>query len=86
MMINIVKSLLKLLSRQFSKHVPKHLGHSMKNLSGQYHHSAKLTAHDVELIFKLREQGLSIRTIAQKLECSKSHVHGILNGTRRCNG
>ena len=51
--------------------------------AGQDHHRAKLTSRDIELIFQLRGQGLSLGQIAHKMECSKSHVGNVLNGLRR---
>ncbi|CAK7049852.1 hypothetical protein CUZ56_01821 [Saezia sanguinis] len=50
---------------------------------GQLHHRAKLTDHDVDLIFELRAQGLSLSQIACKMECGKTQVHYILSGERR---
>lgn len=50
---------------------------------GQHHKLAKLTARDIELIFELRTQGLSLKEISVKMECSKTHVNAILKGLRR---
>lgn len=55
---------------------------------GQDHHRAKLTDADVDLIFYLREAGLSIGQIAKKFDdvpggISKSTVFDVLKGRRR---
>lgn len=54
---------------------------------GADHHTAKLSDEDIDLIFALREQGLSYSAIARKFDChpriSKSHVHNIITGKRR---
>lgn len=55
---------------------------------GEGHHRAKLTDADVDLIFELREAGLSYRVIAGKFDdieggISKSHVRYILKGRHR---
>lgn len=47
---------------------------------GQYHQGAKLTDHDVELIFRMREQGMTMARIASQMECSKTTVWKILKG------
>ena len=51
---------------------------------GEDHHRAKLTNGDVELVFVLREGGMSYGEIARKLEISKSQVRNICLGIRRC--
>lgn len=51
--------------------------------TGQYHPQAKLSAQDIEMIFKLREQGLSLIQIARKMECSRTYVYYVLKGLRR---
>lgn len=50
---------------------------------GQDHHQAKSTDNDIELIFQLRELGLSLRQIGDKLNLSHTQVHNILSGKHR---
>ena len=55
---------------------------------GQDHHRAKLTDADIDLIFELREAGLSYLEIAGKFDdieggISRSTVRDILKGRRR---
>lgn len=54
---------------------------------GADHHTAKLSDEDIDLIFALRAQGLSVRSIARKFDChprvSKSMVAYVLSGKRR---
>jgi len=50
---------------------------------GQYHHQAKLTDHEIELIHELREEGLSVRKIAIAMECSHAQVWNIISGISR---
>jgi predicted DNA-binding protein (UPF0251 family) len=50
---------------------------------GESHPNAKLTDHDVDLIFELREEGLSLGRIAKAMEVHKNTVQKILDGTRR---
>lgn len=55
---------------------------------GQDHHRAKLTDSDIELVFYLREAGLSYRQIAGKFDdipggISKSTIRDILKGYKR---
>jgi hypothetical protein len=54
---------------------------------GESHPLAKLTEADIDLIFYLREQGLSYGQIARKFDAevtvSKSHVRDIIKGRRR---
>lgn len=50
---------------------------------GQDHPRAVLTDHEVELVFRLREEGLTLAEIAAKMEVSKGGVWKILNGYRR---
>lgn len=51
--------------------------------TGQYHHRAKLTDHDVELIRQLHEEGMSYTTIARKFDVSRSMVGRICRFERR---
>lgn len=46
----------------------------------QNHRSRKIDPEDVGLIRALRGEGLSLRSIADKFELSKSHVCKIVNG------
>jgi len=50
---------------------------------GQDHPRAVLTNHDVDLVFELREQGLSIGNIAKAMEVSKGCIAHILAGRTR---
>jgi hypothetical protein len=55
---------------------------------GQDHHRAKLTDSDIELVFYLREAGLSYRQIANKFDdipggIGKSTIRDILTGRKR---
>ncbi len=50
---------------------------------GQDHPGAVLTDHEVELVHRLREEGLSLGEIARKMEVSKGCVWKIVSGYRR---
>lgn len=50
---------------------------------GESHPKARLTDHDVDLIFVLYEDGVTIVEIARKMECRKSVINDILKGRRR---
>jgi predicted DNA-binding protein (UPF0251 family) len=50
---------------------------------GQDHPGAVLTDHEVELVHRLREEGLSLGEIARKMEVSKGCVWKIVHGLRR---
>lgn len=50
---------------------------------GDSHHNARLTDHEVDLIFELYGQGYGYRKLAAKFEISKRHVRDILSGRRR---
>ena len=50
---------------------------------GQDHPRAVLTDHEVDLVHRLREEGLTLTEIALKMEISKGGVWKILNGHRR---
>jgi DNA-binding NarL/FixJ family response regulator len=50
---------------------------------GESHPKARLTDHEVDLLFELYEQGLTIMEIARKFELRKSTVNDILKGRRR---
>lgn len=52
-------------------------------LIGEGHPNAKLSDADIDLIFALREEGLTLSAIAAKFEVCKSCVHKILHGHRR---
>lgn len=51
--------------------------------AGQTHCRAKLTDADVEACRRLRAEGLTYAAIAEKLECSASHVKNICRNRRR---
>jgi hypothetical protein len=51
---------------------------------GETHPRAKLTNHDIDLMFELREQhGLSVAEIAAKFEISRRHAGRILSSQSR---
>lgn len=55
---------------------------------GQDHHRAKLTDADIDLVFELREAGLSYTAIAGKFDdieggISRSTIRDVLKGRRR---
>lgn len=50
---------------------------------GESHGRAKLTDHEVDLIFELREGGMSAKEIAVKFDISKRYVYKLLNHERR---
>lgn len=50
---------------------------------GQGHPQAKLQDADVDAIFELREQGMSLREIAQKFDVGHACVWKVLAHTRR---
>jgi hypothetical protein len=50
---------------------------------GESHPRAGLTDDEVELVHKLREQGLSLAQIATKMEQSKACIQKICDGSRR---
>lgn len=50
---------------------------------GENHWRARLTDRDVDLIFQLREQGLTIAAIARTMECGSTTVQKILRGEIR---
>lgn len=50
---------------------------------GESHPRAVLTDHDVDLVFELREDGMSIGRIAKAMEVSKGCVAHILAGRTR---
>lgn len=50
---------------------------------GQDHHRAKFTDHDIWLMRELRDEGMTLRLIAEKFETSKGTVHDICAGRRR---
>lgn len=61
--------------------VPEH-HHSAGNLNrrrGQDHPNAKLTNREVELVRRLREEGMSLRDLSQKFEVSQSLISMICN-------
>lgn len=51
---------------------------------GEDHPNAKLTNHEVDLILDLRDQCMSYRQIADKMEVSKSLIRDICKGRKRC--
>ncbi|MCF8203655.1 MAG: helix-turn-helix domain-containing protein [Methylotenera sp.] len=53
------------------------------NRIGEGHQRAKLSDADVDLIYALREEGMSLGRIAEKFECAKSTVRDICTGRIR---
>ena len=51
--------------------------------SGENHHRAKITDHEVELIRGLRKEGWDYLRLALKFEISKSQVRNIIKGYQR---
>jgi hypothetical protein len=47
--------------------------------TGETHHNARLTDHDVELIRLLREGGMKCVEIARKFECTPENISQIVN-------
>lgn len=50
---------------------------------GEGHPRAKLTDAEVDLVFALREEGLSLAEIAAKFDVSKGCIWKIVQGLRR---
>ena len=50
---------------------------------GEGHPQAKLKDEDIDLIFALREEGLSLSAIAEKFDVQKPAIWKILKGLRR---
>lgn len=50
---------------------------------GEDHHNAKLTNADVDLIFALRDEGITLREIGEKFGVRKAAIWKILHGHRR---
>lgn len=50
---------------------------------GESHPRAVLSDHEVDLVFQLREEGLSLGRIAKAMEVSKSCIQHILAGRFR---
>lgn len=50
---------------------------------GESHGRAKLTDHEIDLIRKLKEEGMSAAAIAEKMEISKRYVYKVVNFERR---
>ena len=50
---------------------------------GQNHPKAKLTDHEVELMRRLRDEGMTYLQLAEKFEAHKATVQGICNYSRR---
>ena len=64
-------------------------GHTYKTVGGKRHsvlHLPKISKDIYPQVFILKEQGLSILKIADKLSIGKSSVSRILNGTQRKSG
>ena len=53
--------------------------HYIKNRHWEKHRSRKLDPEDVILIRALRDEGLTMQTIADKFEVSKTQVSKIVN-------
>ena len=50
---------------------------------GSGHHASKLEDSDIDLIFALRAEGLSLSAIAGKFDVGKACIYKILKGLRR---
>lgn len=50
---------------------------------GESHPRAVLTDHEVDLVFELRDSGMSLGRIAHAMEVSKACVQHILSGRNR---
>jgi Mor family transcriptional regulator len=50
---------------------------------GETHPAAKLTDHDVDLMFALRAEGMAVIEIARKFEVSRWHASKVLHYRRR---
>lgn len=50
---------------------------------GQFHHRAKLSDHEIDLIRDLHDEGLTYIVLAAKFEVSKSCIAGICQCRRR---
>jgi hypothetical protein len=50
---------------------------------GETHPNARLTDHDVELMRQLHEDGMPCSVIAEKFECARTTVSGIVNYSHR---
>lgn len=50
---------------------------------GETHPRAKLTDNEVDLVFELRDAGLTLAAIAEKLDVTKGTIWKILTGRRR---
>lgn len=50
---------------------------------GESHGRAKLTDHEIDLIRKLKEEGMSAAMIAEKMEINKRYVYKVVNFERR---
>lgn len=50
---------------------------------GESHPKARLTDHEVALIFALHEDGQTVTELARRFECRKSTICDILKGRRR---
>lgn len=53
------------------------------NRIGESHHKAVLTDHEIDLMLDLRDQGFSIRWLAEKFEMSRSGCWQICAGKFR---
>lgn len=53
------------------------------NRVGQSHHRARFTDHEIDLMRDLRDDGMTMREIAEKFGTSVSTIQGIVSGSRR---
>lgn len=51
--------------------------------SGERHHRARFTDHEIELVRQLRADGMKIGDIARKMEMARSHVWRVLHYVNR---
>jgi predicted DNA-binding protein (UPF0251 family) len=50
---------------------------------GESHGRARLSDHEIELIRRLKEEGMSAPLIAEKMEISKRYVYKLVNYEKR---
>jgi hypothetical protein len=48
---------------------------------GESHHNARYSDHEIELVWRMRGEGLSYSKLAELLEMPKSTIASILRGT-----
>jgi hypothetical protein len=51
---------------------------------GESHHNARYSDHEIDLMWRMRAEGLSYGKLAVLLEMPKSTIASIIRGHRRC--